>query len=325
MEKRQAGNLLRPFLYADEAAESLESSATLCIATSIGEHEINSSTAYLIDSSELLGVGITLRFNSLENLTASALKMVNDIEDVSLVVLARDGARTPLRGSEVVWSSPLALLSQEVVLFTLGNRDDRGVVFGHPHGDKYIDIVMVRNHAAQLLSPLKPRMKGAILAKATFNIQRSTSFDPVKPFELTDQVRQEEGLSKDTWYFFRSEASFLTSLSFSGAFKLFIDKEILDATRVSVEKGFKLAVDYMITNQFRQSLVQEALTKINDVDDDELKDLLEQRGAVVMWLGEQLGNDWPEKLSKPDEATAEVLGNTGMRAKILRLEEEMTQ
>ena len=319
--KRKAGEVLRPYIHADEMQESLGINVTLTLQSAVRTDTFNSAATYLIDKSEMAGVGITINFEDRDAIRNACSKMVNELEDASIVILAEDGVATALRTSDIVWQGKVTELPEHQELFRLGDYEtERGLVFGHASGAKHLHVVAIRNSPIDTLSPLKPRLKGAILGRVTFNMRPNPSFDSVVPQKLTDEVRVRLNLPSDSWYAFETKGGFLTANEFEAAFDLFVDEEMLEKA-MSGAPLFKNSVDLLLTNLFMSSIIEEAISRFQDASSQEEE--LPENSAVSLWLRELLGEDYVDLLlGDKTRAISTALSAKKMKDRILKFERE---
>lgn len=319
--KRKAGETLRPYIHADEMQETLLENVSLTVQSAFGKDEISSDTAYLLDRSEIGGAGLTLNFKNSDAIRGSSNKLVNDLDDASIVVVAEDGVTSALRTRQVLWECPVTTLPEQIQLFGLNEKSDRGSVFGHPSGSKHLHVFAVRNKQINTLSPLKPRLKGAVLARITFDIRPNPSFDSVKPQKLDDEIRRRFNLPDNSWYAFNAKPNFLTANLFSDAFEVYLDEEIM--RQGSESPGpYKTALDLVFSNLFMTSLIEEAIYYLQQEEEGEAE--ADETSAVMVWLRSLLGDEFREILTG-DKITAisTALAANKVRDRILKLGKEL--
>ena len=316
---RKAGEILRPYLHANAMQEALKESVQLTVKSAVREDTIFSDTDYWIDSSEIDGIGLTLHLDT-GAIREACLKLVNDLEDSSIVVVAEDGVVSAIRGTEILWEGTADSLPTEVQLFERGERSDRGLVFGHASGSKHLNIFAIRNKSSDTISPLKPRLKGAILGKITFNIAPNPSFDNVVPKRMDEVVRKRLELEDDSWFAFEPEPSFLIAEKFESAFSIYVDESILElgANQSGI---FKTALDLMLTNLFMMALIEESIFRLQSAD--EMEEDIPESSAVMIWLRGLLGPDYVNLLlGDKTKAISTALSKQKMKDRIIKFERQ---
>lgn len=317
--KRKAGETLRPYLHADEMQEKLQTSVKLTVSSAVREDTIQSDTDYLLDASEFRGVGLTLHIDT-QAIKESCTKLVHDLDEASIVVLAEDGVASAIRATEIIWEGTVDSLPSEVHLFKKGESSDRGVVFGHSSGSKHLNILAIRNKSIDTLSPLKPRLKGAILGKITFNIRPNPSFDSVVPQKLDQEVRERLELEDDCWFAFEPLSGFLIADKFESAFSIYVDETILELGSGD-SPLFKTSLDLMLTNLFMMSLIEESIFRLQTAQEDD--EVIPRFSAVMTWLKGLLGEDFEEiLLGDKTAAISAALSKQKMKERIIKFERD---
>lgn len=143
-----------------------------------------------------------------------------DPADVDLVLVAESGF---LRSREILGKLPVSQVEgrQELAPWK-GRRPD--VMMDRKHGfDIGAYFVLNRELPAQAL---RPRRLGTILAESSFGIKPNRMGSGLLPQPLTDEVRSNNGLAKDTVLYVEQRGDLFDSESLDEAVAVYIEEEL---------------------------------------------------------------------------------------------------
>jgi len=164
--------------------------------------------------------------SDLADLQASVLQCLDSIGlqhgAVELVVILS----TPrLKTNTVVKRIPIDDLNAAGNRVLLGNSDSRPIPLQAPHGGCYIRVYLCLNRQLER-AELRPWRKGTWLAKAQFHVKTDLGSVGFTPLELTEEVRKDHELAKDTIRFALVEEPLAPGVALDGI-RVFIDPVIM--------------------------------------------------------------------------------------------------
>ena len=293
---RIEGVSLSPFSGSGDLENALAKNVTLRVVSKTHVETLESNDSLLIPREEIEMLGIELQLANPTELLAAAMQL-GDRDNFDLVVIARDGTKSPLKLSQMVYQVPLGKAPAKETLAE-ANTYNSGTVLGHGNSARELDVYIVFNKDLVQQSPIKPSKKGSILARISFAIRPEPNTDSPQPIDLTDETRTQLRLPSGSWIHFEPLDGFLTEDSFSGAFNLYVDKAILDAMSLA-ESQEREKVEVTIFTHLMSSVVYEASRQFSLSEDSEfwseevelgsvgnlLKGILSEKGdGWLMWL-----------------------------------------
>lgn len=300
---RNEGVAVRPFLGSRELQESLEKNLILEVETAQGKFELSSSDALTIPPSEMRVAGITLRTVNLDAIYKHVDPMVMSRDDVDVYVVAVDGPTSPLRSLEILYHAPVSDFAQLLVLNNRGSQSDSRVL-SNVHGRYAIEVALVHNKELKTTSALKPRRKGALLAKAEFNLKPTGVNDQPKPKPMDKELKQSMGLPASSWFYLKTSPSLLEAQSFDEAFEFYVDKDLLDAQKVA-KPSAQGAIEGLLVTALVQGLCYEVASLGDEAEGLEPSDL--EDSAVVKMMKKRLGaNNFGEVFAELSESPAKA-------------------
>lgn len=321
MTSRSEGIALRPFDGVHRVETYLKQHLSLRVTSAVGVTSFSPQDAFAMDKSELLHCGLHLLIEDPMELMKVASPLVQDDSHIDWVVLAEDGVRTALRGSQIVASGSLASLEGEVEI-AKPEEANQGIVLGHPHASKKITFFLVQNTDVPSVTSIKPRTKGAILASVAFDLLITQADETLLPLPLTADQRVYLGLSKGTWFHFEFKAEeLIESETLSGAFKFYVDEDMLrklPGAAPTQRDAFAMTLYSLVVSNLVHS-VSGALTS-----DSEVK--LSKTAAITRLFNSifsgstEYRTDWPSRIvNQPQETLSEALSSGNSAKKILKL------
>lgn len=300
---RNEGVAVRPFSGSRELQDVLESVLSLEVKTGQESYSLRSADRVTIPPSEMRVAGISLKISNLERLFAQVDPMVMSREDVDFLVVAIDGPTSPLRTSDVLWHASLKDLTSEMQLNVLGSQSDSAVI-SNVHGRYSIEFALVHNKDIATVSAIKPRRKGALLAKAVFTLKPTGINDQPKPRPMDQELKGKLGLSQYSWFYLKASSSLLEATSFEDAFDFFVDKELLETLKIA-KPAAKAAIEGTLMTALVQGLCQEVAARSADISDLDIEDI--EASAVVRMLKKLLNVKTFEELTdRLQESPAKV-------------------
>lgn len=279
-QRRNEGVSVRPFAGSRELHDVLEAVTTLEVRTGQDLYVLSSSARVTIPPSEMRVAGITLKVSDVGKLLAQVHPMVMSREDVDFLVVALDGPNSPLRTTEVLHRGPLSDLKQEIELNTLGSQSNSAVL-SNVNGRYSIEFALVHNKNVETVSAIKPRLKGALLAKAEFTIKPTGVNDQPKPKPMGPEDKTRLLLPPQAWFYLDAGPFLLEAATFDEAFDFYVDKELLETLKVA-KPAAKTAIETTLLTVLIQGLCQEVAARSEDVLDEMLEDV--EFSAVVRML-----------------------------------------
>lgn len=321
MSIRNEGAALRPFSGVDAVEHALAENIKLNVIASGRTDELRVGETYFFDKSELLRCGLEIVFGDIDEIKSAASRLCQSDEDADFVIVAEDGVRSALKTSQVLGKGSLSDLPPSIQL-AKAVEINVGPVMGHPHASRTISFHLVSNKTIATVDSTKARVRGAILASASFDLVVQPSNEALQPRELTDKLRSNWSLTSQTWFHFKAEGELLECETLDEAFQFYVDKEMLDAypgASKEYRQIFEIQLFSLVTSQIVAS-VHKAL-KLNPVGNK-----LPATSAVVRLFNSifsgsrSLMKNWPTKLIEdPERLLSEALAAGGTSKKILEI------
>lgn len=282
---RNEGVAVRPFAGSRQLQESMEKNVKLEVETGQGKFDLTSSDTLAIPPSEMRVAGITLKVLDLDEIFKRVDPMVMSREDVDLYVVAIDGPTSPLRSSEVLYKAALSDFESAIPINRRGSQSDSRVL-SNVHGRYSIELALVHNKELATKSALKPRKKGALLAKIQFSLKPTGINDQPKPKPMDKELKESLGLPSSSWFYLKTSPSLLEAPSFDEAFDFYVDRDLLDALKVA-KPSAQGALEGLLVATLVQGLCFEVATlgsEAESLEEAELED-----SAVVKMMKKRLG------------------------------------
>lgn len=223
---REEGAALRPFKGL-KGFEDLLLGSSLVASTLYGEIQILANESRQINGLSLERMGYIL---NLEKSTAEVADTCQDFgvnpEEIALVVMVRDKNVSTLHESEILKVVPGSALNSSVVLVDRDQPRCR-LMTNQYTGFEFEAFLILKSDIPP--KAFKPRSRGTILAKVGFNVNIIDKKGGLKPYPLTDQVREENDLPAAVWIWVEEQSdSLLEATSLKDAFRIYVDEEILN-------------------------------------------------------------------------------------------------
>ena len=282
---RSEGVTVRPFAGSDELQRAMEDQVTLSVETAQDTFTVSHSDKVTIPPSEMRVAGISLKVDDMDSILSKVDPMVMSRSDVDVFVVAVDGPLSPLRTSEVLFHTQVEQLHKELRLNEKGVPSDSRVL-SNVHGRYSIEVALVHNKDIASSSAVKPRRKGALLAKLVFTLKPTGINDQPRPKPMDQKQKSELGLDPNAWFFVKPSSSLLQAEAFEEAFEFYVDKALLDMLKVS-KPGVHVAVESMLMTTLVQALCYEVADQLGELDEIDHEDA--EDGAVMRMFKQRLG------------------------------------
>ena len=282
---RNEGVAVRPFTGSRELQESLEKNVKLEVETGQGKFDLTSSDTLAIPPSEMRVAGIALKVSDFDEILKRVNPMVMSLEDVDVYVVAVDGPTSPLRSMEVLHKTALSDFGSVIPINSRGSQSDSRVL-SNVHGRYSIELALVHNKELATTSALKPRKRGALLAKIQFSLKPTSVNDQPKPKPMDKELKESMGLTSSSWFYLKTSPSLLEAPSFDEAFDFYVDRDLLDALKVA-KPSAQGALEGLLVATLVQGLCFEVAalgSEADSIDAAELED-----SAVVKMMKKRLG------------------------------------
>lgn len=306
---RNEGVSIRPFAGSQALDKILRGGMKLEVSTAQSRFELRPSDKLTIPPSELKVAGIELAIEDLEALLSAVDPMVLSRADVDLLVVAVDGPASPMRSSDVLYRSGIEGLSQRTLINTRGTTSD-SVVLSNSHGKYSIDVVLVHNKDIASASAVKPRRKGALLAKAGFTLKPTGINDQPRPVPMDKTQKQELGLGASAWSFLEPTSSLLDADSFDEAFDFYVDKELLDMLKVA-RPSAQPPIEGLLMSMLVQGLCFEVAARrdeLSDMDPEDYEDSAVSRLLKQSLKVKTFAEVIESLLESPSRVATKILG-----------------
>jgi len=318
---REEGVALRPFSGVDALERTLQETVHLKVTTGVTNATISHSQAFAFEKDELLHCGLHIVLNDVEKITKAATPLVQNDGDIDWVVLAEDGVRAAVRGSQIVKTGAIGELTAEIEV-ARAEEPNSGLVLGHPHASRTIKFLLVHNKSIDTTSSTKPRTKGAILGAVTFDLLIQPAEETLQPIPLTDELRKEFNIDQSSWFFFKTEAEdMLDSETLDGAFQFYVDDEMLrkySGAARSIRESFQWTLfGLVVTNLI---LTIHPLLKSEEAADIKPTSAINRLFQSIYSKSKDFREKWPERISQsPQAALSKALASGNAAAKIISL------
>ena len=316
---RIEGVSLSPFSGSIDLENALAKNISLRVISKSHVETLEANESLLMPREEIEMLGLELQIENTTELLSAALQL-GDRDNFDVVVLARDGAKSPLKLSQMVYQAPLTKAPAKETLAEV-NAYNPGTVLGHGNSARELDVYIVFNKDLVQKSPIKPSKKGSILARISFSIRPEPNTDSPQPLDLTDDTRNQLRLPAGSWIHFEPLDGFLTEDSFSGAFNFYVDKGILDSMSLA-ESNEREKVEVTIFTHLMSSVVYEASRQFSLSDDSEFSSEEIELGAVgnlLKGLLSEKGDGWLTWLKdNPASAVSFALADKKLQAQMIK-------
>lgn len=274
LTSRSEGVALRPFSGLEALESFIDTQVKLQISSNVGEFYLKHREWLGLDGTDIHRLGLTIVVENLGGLHAVVDPLVMDLDDVSVVVVAIDRRASVLRENHVVLQVPLKALLVETVINLAGNEPVHRIL-GNKRSGFRLEFALVQNRDVPGENAIRPRKKGALIALASWEIKPVTDGDSLQPEELTDEVRDSLGLSKNTWTYFESKPDLLSATDFDSAASFYVDSALLEQIQVLSGDALTVAEMLLYSSAVTQLIYEYSFALRDDtvdLDQDELSE-----------------------------------------------------
>jgi hypothetical protein len=276
---------------------------------------------YSITPSQLLQSGYLLKI-ALEGLDLKRVAKEASIalDDVDVLVFARDAGASPISETILVKRFPFAELDSEVSLIKRDQQKPRPMLNKFDGFDLQVFFILNKNIDQQ---PLRPYQHGTILASGAIGLQVSAPVGDLQPTKMTGQVRSDEELDSSSWIYLKSDDDYVDASSLASVLTVYVDEEILKLTSFLPRDVRRLA-EYLFTIPALTQVVYEASLELSTSDFDPSQ-FQESGNAILNFLYQKvrlLDNDLSREQfvndlkSEPARIAAAVTASGDIRKKI---------
>lgn len=262
---RNEGVKIRPFEGAEKAEAALSRTCSLNVETGSLRETLRDRHKIHISSAEISTAGKTLMFEDLGELKR-AVETMADSSNVDVLVLALEGPASPERRAEVLFRCGLDDLPGSIQISKIGETPSSRSLTGTRWGVD-IEVACVLNKTLGKRPLLKPKEKGALIAKVVFSIKPSGLSDGFNPQMLTDEIRESEDLAEGSWIYVRVNEGMITPESdLESALEVFIDEEMMGNRNLAgpVSKGI---FDHLIVSSVFHAVFAQTSLMIHEMDE----------------------------------------------------------
>ena len=275
---RNEGVQLRPFVGLD-AIDEIFTTSTVIVSHDRGEYPAFFGGRIKVPHKLLGGLGYRIAFGSSIPAIAKAVTAAGiPTEKVDLIVLARDPGLSPLKETVVLKRTALDGIEDECSLILRGDKKHRVMLNKHDGFD--LEFQLVLNDALPYKA-LRPRLKGTILTRATVAVLTTDVASGLQPNKLTNAIRQENELAKDSWLWTNEIDSLVNSNSLSECLAPYVDDETLRLISLLPE-DVRVLAEHLFTVPI---LVQVIMSASKELQQDDLLDFVfDGRNSAVLNL-----------------------------------------
>lgn len=268
---RSEGVTLRPYADLGPLEAHLHEALHLEIKSNQGEEHISNKQVYELSPKDVVNLGLSVHFGSPDILRALVNPLVLSLDDVDLYVVATDRKVGVLKDQVCVFKAPLNDLKSTYTIAESGAESVHRL-FGNQKTGFIVEVALVHNKNIDGDFSIRPRKKGALIAKVVFEVRPVGVGDSLQPRELTDQVREMYGLSKEAWTLIEAKPGLLTAEVFDDALTFYVDRRILDILKVAQEPAKTLVETGLLANAMSGFVhgVSQALHNSPGVNEEEL-------------------------------------------------------
>jgi len=206
--------------------ESLLSELRLVVNKGYGDvFELQSDEALAVSLPDFRDLGLTLKFSGGVDDIESGLQSASaasgiSSEDVDFVVVAESGF---LRNREILFRiSVSALTTKHEIIPWKAVRSD--TLSDRRHGFDLNSFFVLNKEIP--VKPLRPHRLGTVLARSSFGIKTNRIGSGLLPLPLTEEVRAQNGLPRNTLLFVDQFGELFDSEGLDEAINVYIDEEI---------------------------------------------------------------------------------------------------
>jgi hypothetical protein len=326
-DARTEGAPIRPFTGADQAAQVSGETVVVSVTSSLGTKDIQSKGAMEIGIGDFSALGVKILIKDMDALGKAIDPLVVDLDDVSVAVVVADRRTGVLRESFVVFESQFKELPSELTIQEAGTRNNLRPLGNRKTGFT-VEFVAFHNKDKPSTASTKPRVRGAILVKNTYEVRPVTAGDSLQPVPLTDEVREANGLAKNVWSYFKAKSGLLTAGSFDEAATFYVDPEVLNSALYG-EAVAGAVLESLIYSQAIAQLVYEfsAQLRLHQEDNETLSDVFAESQVFKFFRNNFADRDDLSLaaflIDEPQRVVSAILSSTKQRKKLFTAIENM--
>ena len=264
LSSRSEGVALRPFSDLQALEEFIDTNFILEVTSNNGTDPVPHGAWLGLAGTDFDQLGVRIKIDDVDKLKKLISPIVMDLADVTFVLVAMDRGSSILRESHIVNQLELHELTAELNINESGSTPPHRLLSNRRSGFR-IELAFVQNKDLPGDNPTRPRKKGALIAKASWEVKPVADGDVFQPEELTDELRIELGLSKDYWVYFERKPGFLSSKTFTDAASFYVDKKLLGQIQLLTGEPKRMA-EMMIYSSAITHLIYEVSLSFNDQD-----------------------------------------------------------
>lgn len=278
LRTRNEGTKLRPFAGLELIEEALEISL-MTVSHEFGEYSVNFGGQIKVPHRALSRLGFRVDFsNSAQPIRDAVQSAGIPLERVDFVVLARDPGASPIKETALVMRVALPEIHGEVSI--LAREQDRPRTMVNKHDGFDLEFLLVLNDALPYKA-LRPRLKGTILATSSVAIHTTDISSGLQPRKLTNPIRQDNELPRDSWIWTSEIDSLVNSQTLGDCLSIYVDDEILRLTPL-LPDDVRVIAEYVFTIP---TLVGVILSASRELQQEDLRDFVfDGRNSAVLSL-----------------------------------------
>lgn len=240
MTSRSEGVALRPFAGLEALENFINNHVTLEVISNAGTFDVAHRGWLGLTTHDIERLGMRVRVQSADALRKLVDPLVMELKDVTIFIVAIDRNGSILRENFVVGELNLLDLRDEVQVNAAGSEPVHRILSNKRTGFR-LEFALVQNRNIPGENAIRPRKRGALIAKAAWSVKPVSDGDAFQPDELTDDIRTNFGLGKDSWIYFDAKPEILTASTFAEAAALYVDKDLLNQIQLLTGQAQTLA------------------------------------------------------------------------------------
>lgn len=240
LTSRSEGVALRPFSGLDDLETFINENVRLEIASNSGTFEVAHRGWLGLAPQDIDSLGLTVTIDNSDALRRLVDPLVMGLDDVSVFIVAIDRKSSVLRENALLAQYDLSKITDQVRISLAGTAQTQRILDNKRSGFR-IEFALVQNKDVPGENAVRPRKKGALIARATWEVRPVSDGDAFQPDELTDDIRQNLGLTSSSWVYFDAKSEMLTATSFSDAASFYVDRDLLKQIQLLTGEAQTLA------------------------------------------------------------------------------------
>lgn len=318
-ESREEGVALRPYDGLDALEVFLKGNCRLSVKSNEGTDHLEPDAKLVLGSRDLVQLGLTIGFGNIDELNRLVRALVMDIEDVDVMIVARDLPSSTLRESHVLNHFPFREITSEYIVSAAGTDNHSRILRNSATGFQ-LEVAFVLNKNNPGDNSIRPRTLGALIAISKFILKPYESSDTLQPEPLRKDVRDRLNLPDSTLWYVEATPMLLTAANFRDAVRFYVHENLLsEAQFLAGDAGYlgqALVLDHFVT-----SLVYEVSRALNLQEVPDEQEILDSQ--VMVWLSKRAGLELSDALlekakTQPEYLLALLNAKQAMTKKILK-------